>query len=269
MKKQINKLLSIHAINIKNPVYSFIYKACRRFIYFYKNANYDYRHNGEEYLLKKLGECKIGCVFDVGANHGEWLKIALGYLPSCDVHAFEISPNTFTILNENIDSNTRVKLNNFGLCDEEKDVKIRFDQARDTHTSMVETSVSGREKFDSLDVKCIPGDMYVKNNKIDHIDFLKLDVEGAENLILYGFKKSFSNKIVSVVQFEYTEINIDSRFLLKDYYHFFEKNGFRVGKLYPNGVDFKNYEYKDEDFVGPNYIAVHESCIEIIKLLKI
>jgi hypothetical protein len=55
---------------------------------------------------------------------------------------------------------------------------------------------------------------------------------------------------------------------LKDFYEFLEAYGYLIGKLYPYGVHFKNYSYDDEDFKGPNFIAVHESCDELIELLS-
>jgi hypothetical protein len=44
--------------------------------------------------------------------------------------------------------------------------------------------------------------------------------------------------------------------------------GYVVGKLYPNHVEFKDYALDDENFFGPNYIAVKSSEKEIISLLS-
>jgi hypothetical protein len=71
-----------------------------------------------------------------------------------------------------------------------------------------------------------------------------------------------------MVQFEYGYINIATRILLIDYYEFFTKHGYIVGKLYPNKVEFRDYAFKHEDFIGPNFIAVRKTDIELIELLR-
>jgi Methyltransferase FkbM domain len=85
---------------------------------------------------------------------------------------------------------------------------------------------------------------------------LKVDVEGAEGAVLQGFKTALAERRIDVVQFEYGFQNIFSRFLLLDFYRLLEPHGYAVGKLYPDGVCFKSWEPKDEDFYGPNYVAV-------------
>ena len=62
-----------------------------------------------------------------------------------------------------------------------------------------------------------------------------------------------------MIQFEYGYVNIVAKFLLYDFYKLLEGYGMKIGKIYPDFVDFRDYRYQDEDFIGPNYLAVHES----------
>ena len=57
------------------------------------------------------------------------------------------------------------------------------------------------------------------------------------------------------------------RFLLRDFYRFFTEHGFRVGKLYPEGVAFRDYELRHEDFRGPNYVAVRRERDDVVAAL--
>ena len=41
-----------------------------------------------------------------------------------------------------------------------------------------------------------------------------------------------------------------------------------VGKIFPSYVDFREYELKDEDFQGPNYLAVRAARADLIALLS-
>jgi hypothetical protein len=48
--------------------------------------------------------------------------------------------------------------------------------------------------------------------------------------------------------------------MLIDSYKFFEPLGFKLGRLKPDHIQFHDYSLLDEDFKGPEYIAVHESA---------
>ena len=87
------------------------------------------------------------------------------------------------------------------------------------------------------------------------MDFLKLDVEGAEHLVLQGLDESLQNGRIRFVQFEYGRVNILTHFLLRDFYQLFRGYGYAVGKIYPDYVEFRDYDLRDEDFLGPNYLA--------------
>ena len=100
------------------------------------------------------------------------------------------------------------------------------------------------------------------------IDFLKIDTEGHEFHVLKGFEQSLDAGLINVIQFEYGKVNVLSRALLYDYYQFFEKKGYVVGKIFPHFVRFKPYEYFDENFIGPNFVAVKKSRADIINVIE-
>ena len=106
----------------------------------------------------------------------------------------------------------------------------------------------------------------MKKHGITHVDFLKLDVEGAENRVLQGFANALQDRLIDVIQFEYGRANIISKFLLYDFYVLFQKYGYKVGKIYPNYVDFREYSSDDENFLGPNYLAVREELVNHLGL---
>jgi hypothetical protein len=85
---------------------------------------------------------------------------------------------------------------------------------------------------------------------------------------LIGFKNAFKERKIRAVQFEYGYINITSKILLCDYYDFFKSYGYIVGKIYPKSVEFRDYAFKHEDFIGPNFLAIHREDLELIKLVS-
>ena len=108
----------------------------------------------------------------------------------------------------------------------------------------------------------------MRNQNIASVDFLKLDVEGAEYDALLGFENAIKQGTIKAVQFEYGYINISTKKLLIDYYTFFEANGYVLGKVFPKMVEFRKYHFKYEDFIGPNFIAVKKTETELIKMLS-
>jgi hypothetical protein len=99
------------------------------------------------------------------------------------------------------------------------------------------------------------GDEFLAREGIDEVDFLKIDVEGAEHLVLRGLDGLLRQGRVRFVQFEYGRVNILTRFLLKDFYELFARHNYVVGKIYPDHVEIRDYDLMDEDFLGPNYLA--------------
>jgi hypothetical protein len=59
-----------------------------------------------------------------------------------------------------------------------------------------------------------------------------------------------------------------SRFLLRDFYQLLEPAGYLVGKIFPNGVDFRPYSPDDENFFGPNFLAVQRKADDLITHLS-
>jgi len=94
-------------------------------------------------------------------------------------------------------------------------------------------------KFDwCIEVETIKLDTYCKNKNIDHIDFIWMDVQGAEDLVIEGMG-DFKNNI----RFIYTEYNNDD---LYDGSPTLEKivsmlgEGWSIEKVYENDVLLKN-----------------------------
>ena len=221
-----------------------------------ENFNYEFESNGEQWLLQRLAEKGLlGTVLDVGANHGDWAAEVLKVNPNATIHCFEICPPTFQKLSKNLPAKKgKLFLNAFGLSDAPGEIKIRYCPDSDGVTTMFDVVLSSQSE--TVDAKVARGKDYCVEHGINSVDFLKLDVEGAEHLVLKGFDDLLVPEKVRVVQFEYGLVNILTKFLLRDFYQLFEERGYKVGKLFPNSMRFRKYQFQDEDFRGPNYVAI-------------
>lgn len=235
----------------------------------YENRNHDIHSNGESFVLKQLSKLNHSLILDVGANVGNWATVASATCTSARIYSFEPVPDTHQKMIEafqksGIDNVVPVK---GGLYKETTTARIN-QYASDEHASIYDVKGAGYLATSSFEIKLLKGDEFIEQNNLNFIDFVKLDVEGAEMDALIGLEKSLSENKIRLVQFEYGYINITTKVLLVDFYDFFKKHGYIVGKLYPKEVDFREYSYKHEDFIGPNFIAVRKSDHELIDLLS-
>ena len=74
-----------------------------------------------------------------------------------------------------------------------------------------------------------------------------------------GFENTFKQGKVKVIQFEYSFICVLTKWMLIDSYKYLEPLGFKLGRLKRDSIEFHDYSLTDENFIGPDYIAVHES----------
>jgi FkbM family methyltransferase len=221
----------------------------------FENYNYRFASNGEARVLECLGAGgDVRTIFDVGANQGHWALMAIEKFPQADVHAFELSPPVAAMLMKNVAKEPHIFPNASGMSDASGEIEFYY--APDWNTLSSGVVVTGNTPTQKMTGQVVRGADYCLQKGIATIDFLKMDVEGMEDKVLRGFSELLERKAIRAMQFEYGRVNIESHFLLKDFYTLLGAHGYAIGKIYPQEVLFKEYEYTDEDFLGPNYLAV-------------
>jgi FkbM family methyltransferase len=228
--------------------------------------------SGEDWLLHTLvnNKAKVETIFDVGCNQGEWTRMARQMFPDANIHTFEIVPEVYKKFINNGVLDSRIMPNNFGLGAETGTIQMKYCPDNDTlstYLPMLSPGALPNISFRWRECLTVAGDVYVRMNDIQEIDILKIDVEGAEHLVLKGFSESMKDKKIGLIQFEYGLANIVSKWMLIDAHELLIPLGYVFGKLEPGGVKFKNYDLLDEDFIGPNIVAVHQSRQDFLTAL--
>jgi FkbM family methyltransferase len=238
---------------------------CRRYLSVFGNLNYDAQTNGERLVLQRVSKFRPKILFDVGANVGNWSILAKSFCPGAEIHAFEMASPTFATLVANMQYLDGVHCVKLGLSDVPGPVGIHHYADKPSLT----TCMAYPHPYISTELagELTTGDAYAAAHGIGHIDLLKIDVEGMEDRVLRGFEDLLGRRAIHLVQFEYGRANILSRFLLRDFYEFFRQRGYVVGKIYPNDVEFREYDLSDEDFMGPNYLACREEDTHCLQAL--
>ena len=139
-------------------------------------------------------------VIDVGANIGVVTQFMRDY--SKKLYAIEPSSMHFEALKKNKEFNKwdNVSVHKLALSDKDGEAIINFLPSNLTCNSITNDYKQGGEK-----VKTMAFDTFMDQNGIDEVDFVKFDVEGAEDMILRseGFKK-VAPKIKAIeVEFHY------------------------------------------------------------------
>ena len=237
----------------------------------FENLNYDFDTNGELYVLDTIvnSDLDVKTVFDVGANRGVWSAMASEKFSDAQINSFEILEKTYQHLIQRCGNLENVSCYNFGMSSKKETTTVEFSSKSDGLTTLVKDFMEDFQEtsVESYEVEVVTGDGFCQERGIGQIDFLKIDVEGYESHVLEGFEQMLSKGAIKVIQFEYGYINIATHFLLKDFYDLLGKYDMVLGKVYPDHVAFKPYEYTDENFFGPNYLAVHKSQEGLIKRL--
>ncbi|MCX6254690.1 MAG: FkbM family methyltransferase [Bacteroidia bacterium] len=233
----------------------------------YENRNHDIYSNGEMTVLKKISKINPSIIIDGGANVGDYSLLVAQIIPGCKIYSFEPVESTYQKLLENRKEYYCINPIKKGLFKENCSLEINLFEA-DEHSSLYDIQGLEEKSNQKQTIELVRGDDFVNENNIDSIDFLKLDIEGAEYDALIGFENCIKNGKVKAIQFEYGYINISTKKLLIDFYNFFEANDYVVGKIFPKIVEFRKYNFIYEDFIGPNFIAVKKSETKLIDSLS-
>ncbi|MEK7315054.1 MAG: FkbM family methyltransferase [Candidatus Eisenbacteria bacterium] len=223
--------------------------------------------SGERVLVDKLKQhattSQSLCVFDVGANKGQFLSLMERGLQGVPhhIHAFEPSQFTYKVLYDNANASPHITLNNVGLGKQVGEFELYYDEAGSGLASLskrrlghfgIDFKYSEKVELDTLDDYCI-------RHAIHGIDLLKLDVEGHELDVLQGGSRLFRERRIRMVSFEFGGCNIDSRTYLQDFYYFFRENGMnQMFRIAPSGCLVPLHEYKeaDEQFRTTNFLVL-------------
>jgi FkbM family methyltransferase len=147
----------------------------------------DYNYRLLDYLVKEVfvsfdynfkTDNPSPVIVDCGANVGMASLFFKWIYPNAKIYAFEPQPKTFGYLKNNIEKNglKDIQIFNLALSNENGKIDFYIDDSANLMGSILESRVSGTK----VEVECRKLSDIVK----EPIDLLKVDVEGAETLIM-------------------------------------------------------------------------------------
>ncbi len=213
------------------------------------SGNCDMAKNGELKFLERFSrEFPSPTVFDVGANIGEYSNIIRS--PKSEIHLFEPQKSCLPYLTGIV--------NNFGLGEQNETVEMYKLGDKDTLASLYNRNLDfhGLKMEETETIELRRGDEYIEANGVNHINLLKVDVEGHEIPALKGFGKYLNPSFIDYIQFEYGGANLDSHTTLMDFYNLLIPRGFKIAKIMPSKLEVRDYNPRYDNFVYANYVAL-------------
>lgn len=134
-----------------------------------------------EYTPKGFGIGEDDVVVDIGAHIGVFSVMAAKYAKNGKVYSFEPMPENFTLLKYNIRINGLKNIVAImkAVSGKKGRRKLFIDDCTSAHSLYVKTKKA-------IEVETTTFDGFVKEYGIKHIDFLKMDCEGAEYDIFFN-----------------------------------------------------------------------------------
>lgn len=181
-------------------------------IFFYPKLRRFY----SEIKLEYLGTHAL-TIFDVGANKGQSIKFFGQVFNNPRIYAFEPSPRTFESLKKFVDQleGSEISIFQIGIGDKEQIINFYESILSETSTFALPDQDSDYLKrknqilfqstetaFTSIPTHVTTIDTFLNENKVEHIDVLKIDVEGFELEVIRGAQHALRDGKVKIVQFE-------------------------------------------------------------------
>jgi FkbM family methyltransferase len=190
----------------------------------------------------------VNTIFDVGAHIGKKTNRYRALFPSAAIYAFEPSEESFNLLKNRFLEDSRIMPQNVGVSDKTGQAEFHLNSFSETN-SLFSTSEDILSHDDpslyapvqKVNIDLVTLDEFAHSKAIDHIDILKLDVQGAELLALEGAKELLKTQSISLIRSEVEFSKIyENQALFHEIAEFLHRFGYQMYNLYglyngPNG----------------------------------
>ena len=196
-------------------------------------------------------------LIDVGAHHGETIKLFNIKFNICNIYAFEPSYKNFKVLEKKTKNikNTNLRVYNHGIgeieglfdfneSDESQSstlVKINYNSKYYKRKKNLLRFLKKKDLFFNTKVNIKTLSNFFEDQKIDNVEILKIDTEGYDFNVIKSLEKKLS--LINYIYFEHHFHNM----LIKDYtftqvHNFLINNGFK--KVFKTKMFYrKTFEY--------------------------
>ncbi len=189
-------------------------------------------------FIDKLG-ISDPVIFDIGAHKGETVRRYKDLFKNSSVYCFEPFPDNVRILRSRYSSDPTVHVLDQAVSDR-CGMKTLYVNENDATNSLLPREKSGRRYFSKtaaaksqLDVETITIDEVMKQNGIESLDILKLDIQGGELMALRGAEKALHQQRISIIYSEALFVShYENNPLLRELWNYLQLFGYTLFNIY-------------------------------------
>ena len=182
-------------------------------------------------VQRKLIKKNDPVIFDVGANVGDITAKYLECFPQATLYAFEPFPDSFNLLSSRFLNNNNVCCIQKAASSTEGPKQFFVNKNVDTNSLLPPiksglTSDAQVKNISSITVSSIVLDDFCTIENINHIDILKMDIQGGEYDALNGLKKLLQTSSIDLI---YSEVYFVEQYKEQPLFHDISKLLFGYG----------------------------------------
>jgi FkbM family methyltransferase len=207
--------------------------------------------NGERWLVSRLRDPRV--VLDVGFHRGDWTRDCVERFPGATVYAFDpwhLAQVFFT------ESKFGGNVQFFDLALSNTEGTSRFYDYDSACNSLAPNAYETSPLVGSYDVEVTTLDSWCALHNIEHIDFVKIDVEGYDLAVLEGAHRLLEARAIDAFCFEYASNWIGSKRFLGEADRYVRDRGYSLFKLFPRFLAPFAYRPEYETFHGAMFVGL-------------
>jgi FkbM family methyltransferase len=182
----------VHLVKIQVPRY--------HYQYFCRIEKGDFTPGHEDHILERFTPKEGDIVIDIGANIGRYTIVSSKLVGKTGkVVAIEADVDTFQLLKRNVALNnlTNVLPLNIAVFSTKTRIKLYEQSVSAKYNSLLWSRAKQTEKYVEINADTL--DSILELNRISQVNWIKIDVEGAELEVLKGRTKTLSSRNIDLL----------------------------------------------------------------------
>ena len=219
------------------------------------------------FVTQKLIRTPTPLIFDVGAHVGETAARYRALFPGALIHCFEPYPPSFEGLATAARADARIVPHNVAVAESTGTATLRVNRASVTNSLLASDSRGdnywGSGLLDTegeVTVKTVALDDFCREQRIEHVDVLKIDVQGAEYAVLAGARDLLARHAIDLI---YIELIMAPSYVGQRKYHYYltslDALGYELFDLFNFGRRDGRLIQSDGIFVAAEFLERYES----------
>lgn len=226
------------------------------------------RHRQDPFLVtQSLIRRGAPTIFDVGAHVGETAARYRALFPGARIHSFEPSPASAERLAATFRGDSRIEVHALAVSDTTGEATLHVNRASVTNSLLPSDGRAANywgsglvDTEGEVKVPTVSLDDFCASRGIDHVDVLKIDVQGAEYAVLAGAKDLLARHAIDLI---YMEMIMAPHYVGQRKYHHYltslDAQGYELFDLFNLGRRDGRLIQSDGIFLAAGFLARYEA----------